>query len=298
MIRSSLPIDGIDVAGTIRLFTTLAGDPCVNLTPGRFVRATITPDGPGTCEFTWSSDARAEVTAHGDGAAWLTERAGALIGCDDDPDGFEPTMQPLRDVWRRRRGIRVPRTSTVWHDLAWWIVQQRVTRADAAASWRLFVRRFGTPAPGVGDLVVPPLPATVAALSYHDLHPMGLERRRAAHLIDAARCVARLADLGDATAADALPVITTVPGVGPWTTSCMAVSTWGDPDAVIVGDAGIPSLVAWVLARERRADDARMHESLAPYRPHRYRVIQLAFASGMSPPRRQPHLARQDIRRR
>ena len=67
---------------------------------------------------------------------------------------------------------------------------------------------------------------------------------------------------------------------------------------VEVGDDGIPSLVAWVLARETRADDARMLELLEPYRPHRYRVLRLVLGSGQRPPRRAPRGRRTDIRRR
>ena len=76
----------------------------------------------------------------------------------------------------------------------------------------------------------------------------------------------------------------------------LAAQTWGDADALILGDDGIPSLVGWLLARERRVDDARMTELLEPHRPHRYRVVRLAFLSGQRPPRRHPRGARHDIR--
>jgi 3-methyladenine DNA glycosylase/8-oxoguanine DNA glycosylase len=68
----------------------------------------------------------------------------------------------------------------------------------------------------------------------------------------------------------------------------MAATTWGGPDTVLVGDDGIPARVAWLLAGEVRADDARMLALLEPYRPHRYRVVRLAFLGGVRPPRRAP----------
>ncbi len=77
-------------------------------------------------------------------------------------------------------------------------------------------------------------------------------------------------------------------GVGPWTQSCLSTFTWGSADTVITGDAVIPSMVTWLLAGERRGDDHRMHQLLEPYRPHRYRVIRLAFASGSKPPAELP----------
>jgi 3-methyladenine DNA glycosylase/8-oxoguanine DNA glycosylase len=89
-----------------------------------------------------------------------------------------------------------------------------------------------------------------------------------------------------------------VPGIGPWTAGMLRALTWGDPDTVIPGDAGIPSLLAWLLAGERTADDARMSELLEPHAPHRYRVLRLALAAGTRPPRRHPRARRIDIRRR
>lgn len=89
-----------------------------------------------------------------------------------------------------------------------------------------------------------------------------------------------------------------VPGVGAWTTSCLRATTFGDAGTVMTGDAGIPSTIPWPLARERRADDARMLELLAPYAPHRDRVLRLAYTGGSHPPRRAPRPTARDIRRR
>jgi 3-methyladenine DNA glycosylase/8-oxoguanine DNA glycosylase len=66
---------------------------------------------------------------------------------------------------------------------------------------------------------------------------------------------------------------------------------FGDADAVSVGDYHLPNLVAYALAGEPRADDARMLELLEPYRGHRGRVIRLVMAGGRSPPRYGPRLA-------
>jgi 3-methyladenine DNA glycosylase/8-oxoguanine DNA glycosylase len=130
-------------------------------------------------------------------------------------------------------------------------------------------------------LIAPPEPTAVARLTYHHFHRYGIERRRADNLLHAARAVVRLQTRVDKDLDLVMPALRSVRGVGPWTASCIATQTWGDRDAVIVGDSGIPSIVAWVLARERRADDGRLVELLESYRPHRYRVIRLAFASGM-----------------
>jgi 3-methyladenine DNA glycosylase/8-oxoguanine DNA glycosylase len=298
-VTTTIPVDGIDLRSTLSPLTMLAQDPTVAAAPGRFARATLTPEGPGTITVSWTdggSEARVETV--GDGAGWLADRAPALLGCHDDVRGFAPATPPLRDLWRRHRGDRIARTATVWHDLAWTVVQQRVTRHDAAAQWRRLVTTLGAPAPGGSGLVVPPEPATVARLGYHDLHRFGIERRRAEHLLHAARAAHRLPRLGDEPVGRALPLLRAVPGIGPWTCTSLAVHTWGERDTVIVGDDGIPSMVGWLLAREARADDARMIELLEPYRPHRYRVVRLAFAAQVRPPRRHPRGRRTDIRGR
>jgi 3-methyladenine DNA glycosylase/8-oxoguanine DNA glycosylase len=68
------------------------------------------------------------------------------------------------------------------------------------------------------------------------------------------------------------------------------MTAMGDPDAVPVGDYHLPSMVAWSLAGEPRADDARMLELLEPYRGHRGRVIRLLVAGGSAAPRRGPRM--------
>jgi 3-methyladenine DNA glycosylase/8-oxoguanine DNA glycosylase len=297
-----VPIDGIDVAATVRPVALLPGDPTVRLGPGRFERAAFTPEGPGTIRVTWDADpgvgrARACVQTEGDGAAWLLDHAPELLGARDDVTGFEPGHGPVRDLWRRHRGVRLTRTGTLWNDLAWLVVQQRVTHVDAAQQWHRLVVGLGTPAPGATSVLLPPSPERLAALSYPDLHRFGIERQRANNLLAAARDVPRLQRLVAGSAAAALPHLRAIRGVGPWTSSFLAAHTWGEPDTVIVGDAGLPSAVAWLLAGERRADDARLVELLEPFRPHRYRVIRLVMTRGVRPPRRRPLTPRTDIRR-
>jgi 3-methyladenine DNA glycosylase/8-oxoguanine DNA glycosylase len=70
---------------------------------------------------------------------------------------------------------------------------------------------------------------------------------------------------------------------------------FGDADAVSVGDYHLPSLVAWALAGETDADDARMLELLEPFRGQRARVIRLIVAGGGGPPRRGPRMPLRSI---
>lgn len=289
----TLPLGDASPGSTLRSLAFLPGDPTVRLSAHGFDRATVTPDGPGRISVSWQ-DGTATIHGEGDGARWLAERAHRLLGLDDDVRGFAPDSPPrLRDAWRRRRGDRVPRTGTLWHDLAWTIVQQRVNGLDAAAQWQRWIRAAGTPL-GEG-LIAPPSARDAAGTGYEEFHRFGIERGRAQALRSAARMADRLGDLVDGDGEPILRALGAEPGLGPWTLSWIRAQTFGDRDAVIVGDYGIPSAIAWLLAGEERADDARMLDLLEAYRPHRHRIIRLTFGAG-GPPRRAPRGRRTDIR--
>lgn len=285
-----LDASGIDLDQTLRVLGMLPRDPSLRLSPGRLARACVTPDGPGVLQAHWQpGEPLVDVATFGPGAAWLTSQAPALLGITDHGAGEFATTHPAVCALRRRlAGARVPRTGTVWHDLCWFVVQQRVRRAEAAGQWRRLVERFGTEAPDHPDLAVPPTPEQMIRIPGHELRACGLDGRRANTLRVAARHLAPVSDRLEWHLDDAQRRVASIPGVGPWTLSMLAAITGGEPDTLIVGDSGIPALVGWAVARQRGVDDDALRTLLEPFRPHRYRVIQLAFLSGDRPPRRSP----------
>ncbi|MGB4137958.1 MAG: DNA-3-methyladenine glycosylase 2 family protein, partial [Microbacterium sp.] len=92
-------------------------------------------------------------------------------------------------------------------------------------------------------------------------------------------------------------VLTSLPGVGPWTAAETRIRALGDADAVSFGDYHLAHEVGYALTGSR-TDDAGMQELLAPWTGHRQRVIRLILASGVQEPRRGPRLAPEDHRRR
>ena len=275
-----VPSTGIDFRLTLSPLAMLAGDPTIRLGETSMTRATVTPDGPGAIGVEWLSD-REEVllTGYDAGGSWLVNRGASLVGADDDASSFDPADGVVAQLWARFRGDRVARTGTLWHDAAWTIVQQRVHRRDAAAQWRRFVQDMGTRVSGVDDLWAPPDPQRVARSHPTELRRYGIDAHRAQALINVAIVARRLQSFVDGPVEGARRPVLSIDGVGPWTFSCLSAFTWGDPDTVIVGDSGIPSLLASTLTGERRATDERMLELLDPYRPHRYRILKLAFAA-------------------
>ena len=244
------------------------------------IRATYTPEGPGVIRLTWGQQiGQLDVETAGDGAAWLMEQAPRLIGANDDVTGFTPTDPAVQRLWAHFKGDRVGATGMVWHDLAWTVTQQRVHRTDAARQWRALVHAYGEPCDEVEGLYSPPDPERLSRAAPWALRAIGIDERRATTLIAAAQVAPRLHALADLPYLEAERGLRTIPGVGPWTLGCLSGFTWGNPDTVIPGDSGIPSLIASTLTGARRADDATMLELLEPYRPHRYRVLRLALAA-------------------
>jgi 3-methyladenine DNA glycosylase/8-oxoguanine DNA glycosylase len=182
--------------------------------------------------------------------------------------------------------LRLPRSGRVFHALVPSVFEQKITGTEALRAYAALLRAYGEPAPGPAGLLLAPDPAILADLPYHAYHPIGIERRRAEVVRRAATRAAWLE--ASATPAEAALRLTSLPGIGPWTAAEVVRSAFGDPDAVSVGDYHLPNMVAWALAGERRADDARMLELLEPYRGQRGRVQRLLEVGRVGAPRRGP----------
>ena len=268
------------------------GDPTIRLETGRARRATRTPDGPATVEIV-DTGRELIVRAWGPGAGWAVDRAADLCGLNDDPAALlalEPPHRIVVELARRFAGVRIPRTNRVVEALVPAVLEQKITGEEARRIYRALVRTHGEPAPGPFGLWLQPTPARLAALPYHAYHPLGLERRRAETLRRIGALADRLEAAVDLPIDEAHRWLRAVVGVGPWTENEVARDALGDPDAVSVGDFHLPSMVAWALAGEPRADDARMLELLEPYRGQRGRVVRLLETSGMAVPRRGPRM--------
>ncbi len=248
--------------------------------------STRTPVGIGTLYLNRVDVATAAGEAWGPGAPWLLEQMPGLLGLRDNPGEFRPEGV-IGKLWRRQP-FRLSRTDRPWDAIVGAILGQKVQVTRAVASRRAIARRFGDPAPGPSldgrsRAWVLPAAETVGALGYHDLHACGVERKRAEILIRTAREMRRLDALWEQPPAEVRHRLQQVRGIGPWTTGMISAAAFGDADAVPVGDYHIPNTVAWCMAKEPRADDARMLELLEPYRGHRWRVIRLAKSSGGAP---------------
>jgi 3-methyladenine DNA glycosylase/8-oxoguanine DNA glycosylase len=266
-------------------------DPCGVLTATDLWLAARTPDGPATLHLACRTG-ELIATGHGPGGAWILEHADAIAGLRDDLDGFAAlaTSHPLvARLAKTFAGVRMPATHRLFPRLLRAILEQKVTGKEAHHAYRMICRKFGEPAPGPVELMLPPDPAAIAATPYWVFHPFGMEQRRTQTLQRAALIAERLEAC--AGTEEATRRLVAVPGIGPWTAAEVVRVVYGDPDAVSVGDFHIPNTVAWALAGEARATDARMLELLEPFRGHRGRVCDLLAFGGHGAPKFGPRMA-------
>jgi 3-methyladenine DNA glycosylase/8-oxoguanine DNA glycosylase len=251
-----------------------------------------TAAGPAAVRI-WSDPADPAVRAQawGPGAETALAAVPGLAGLLDDPTHLVAKHRLVRELQRRLSGLRLPRTGQVVPALIPAITEQKVTTGEAQTAYAALLKRLSEPAPGPVPLLLPPTGTSLAALPYFEFHPMGLERRRAEILIRIGRLEATLEAMADLPPAEVYARLRLIPGIGPWTAAEACRTAFGDPDAVSLGDAHLPDLVAWLLAGEPRGDDARMLELLAPYRGQRGRVVRLLEASGMRSPRFGPRFS-------
>ncbi len=279
-----------DLGRTVGRLAVIPGDPTVQAGGREAWWVTRTPDGPGTLRLRLTGAALV-ASGYGPGAGWLLARADAVAGLRDDVSGLFAFDHPLvRKLWHTFGGVRLPATGRVFHHIAAAILGQKVTGKEAGQGYRRMLRHFAEPVPGPAParLMLPPDPADVAATPYWAFHPWGVEQKRADTVRRAAAFAARLETAVDS--ATATKLMTSLPGVGPWTAAEVVRVAYGDGDAVSVGDYHHKNTVAWALAGEARGTDERMLELLEPFRGHRGRVVTLLELAGLGAPRFGPRM--------
>lgn len=295
------PRHPLDLMGTVSILRRGGTDPTMVIDAGRIWIALLTDAGIATLCLRATTDG-VLATAWGPGAAEALDAVPRLCGSDDDASGFDVSPHPqLAEVARRNPGLRLTRTDRLFDALSQSILEQKVTAMQAFGAWRYLVVRYGEPAPGPTPR---PMFAAPSAKQWHHIpswawHRAGVQPPQSRTLVRAAARAASLtralSETLDGAARDR--VLTSLPGIGPWTAAETRIRALGDPDAVSIGDFHLAHEVGFALTGNRTDDDG-MLELLAPWAGHRQRIIRLIFASGVREPRRGARLAPEDHRRR
>jgi 3-methyladenine DNA glycosylase/8-oxoguanine DNA glycosylase len=285
----------VDLGLTLGPLQHGAYDPTIRFERDRVWVALRMPGGPAATLLFAGRGSTVEVAAWGPGSEAALDAAPGLLGAFDEPARLEARDRAVRELVRHLPGLRMTRTRRVMDALVPAILEQKVTGLEAQRAWRRLIRVWGTWAPGPAGLRLPPTPAELAARPYHHYHAFGVEARRADLIRAVCRRAEQLERLVDCDGDTARRRLCSIPGIGPWTAAEVTRVALGDPDAVSVGDYHVPNAVAWTLAGELRADDARMLTLLEPYRGQRARVVRLIEAAGQYAPKRGPRAALRSI---
>lgn len=215
-----------------------------------------------------------------------SQHASALLGLESSFRLQLERDDPLKPYLKRQPGLRLIRAFWLYEGALQIVLNQRVSWAEASENWRQLCRRHGQRQDG---LCSAPSPAALLALSWAEFAQCGIEQKRAVAMIGVA---SRLDSFPphDLTGDELEARIDGLPRIGPWTKTLIRGQIWADPDAVPLGDYGLPSLVCRALAGERSGSDERMLELLEPYRGQRFWVLRHLWSSGNPKDRRGPRL--------
>ncbi len=298
MIERPLSLLGpLDLKRTLEPISAGRHDPTGRATETAMLRATRTPEGPATLGIEPLDPDRLIARAWGPGADWILSRAHEWVASADRlPEGFIEAHPELGRFAKRSRGLRLARPRRVVEHLALLVLQQLVTGKESKRAFGRLVRYASEPAPGpFPDLWLPLSPQALRELSPADFVPLGIVERMGETLRRVGEHADRLEEAAEMSEADAMQRILAVRGLGPWTANALAIGSLGHADAVVTGDYHLPNTIAFNLAGQERADDARMLELLAPYAGQRGRVVRWISSAGPKAPRRGPRIAIREL---
>lgn len=272
----------LDVAMSLQPLQRGKGDPCHRRTvDGSLWRTSVQGSGPVTYRLTQSDRHTVHCEAWGAGAPEFAAGLDRLVGDHDDSAGFAPEHPILAEAHRRFPHLRLGRTDRVMEALVPAILEQRVHRIAAFASWRRLVGKFGGPAPGPAPegMRLPPTAEVWRRVPSWEFHRANVDPGRARTVVRCAQFADRLEKVCTLPPEEANRRLMSIPGVGIWTAAEVSQRALGDPDALSVGDYHLAAMVGWSLLG-RPLDDPGMVDYLAPLRPHRYRAVRLLLVSG------------------
>lgn len=275
--RTVRPDGPLDLRLTLMMVRHGPGDPSLRIRQdGTVWHALRTPAGPATLLLR-ARPGRVDASAWGPGAEHALAGVPDLLGARDDVRSFDPAGHDgIAAAHRRLRGLRIPRTGDVLGALVPAVLEQRVVAVDAHDAWRRLLLQHGTPPPGPAPagMRVPPDAEGWRRVPSWDWRRAGVDDRRASAVLRAAAVARRLQEAVDREPAELRRRLLTVPGIGRWTVAETTRRALGDPDAVSVGDLHLPRLVGDAVAG-RRVEQDEVLDVLAPWAPHRARVVRL-----------------------
>jgi DNA-3-methyladenine glycosylase II len=240
------------------------------------IRKGVVLDGAATLIDIVLDDGAARCNVDTDGGADVVEQArGAatgMLGLHIDPAPFMRAVDGdalLGPVVRRRPGLRVIQSATVFEALTWAVIGQQINLAFAISLRRSFIEQAGRR--HASGLWCYPEALDVARLDPVQLTSRKFSRAKAETLLRLAGLVAD-GDLDLARNAEPHEVtarLVAVKGIGPWTANYSLLRGWGHPDCSLHGDVAVRSAIGRLLGLPEKPGLAEAEAFLLNYRPHR-----------------------------
>jgi 3-methyladenine DNA glycosylase/8-oxoguanine DNA glycosylase len=285
----------VDLSASLRSHRIGPRDPGVDAGPSHYGVAFRFQGAPVVLTLRPRSRTEIEVRLEGEGAEAVRPLVPAICGALDEPDAILPltaALPRLHSLCRRQRLVRLPRVPWLFEMALGTVLQQRVDFGSAAASYRELSLRHGERA--LRGLLLVPTAAKLASLpsfAYREANIDGQRERTIRALAAAAPALEALV----AAPARAREVLEAIAGFGPWTVASLLGWGLGDADAVPTGDYWLPHVVSNAMIGKARSSDEEMLRLLEPYRPQRFRLVLVLYASGFGAQRFGPHRRRTRI---
>jgi 3-methyladenine DNA glycosylase/8-oxoguanine DNA glycosylase len=256
------------------------------------VRASLDALGPFVVECAEQPDGRVSVRRNdANGTSVVTAQEHPYFGDHDPGHRVIPVHPAVERAMRRHGDVRIARTGNPYHELLPAVLGQRVTAGEAVTQWANLCRRWGHALEIDGVLMhTPPPPDVLARIPYHELHTLGIDRRRADTLRNIGRHGERLLAgwRVDQPPHERTRSLEMLEGVGQWTAAVAGLAAFGDPDALDVGDFHTKNTVVFALTGRPRGTDEEMCGLLETYAGERARVVMWLGLDGWRAPARGP----------
>jgi DNA-3-methyladenine glycosylase II len=176
----------------------------------------------------------------------------------------------LKPIIDRLRGLKPPRTATVYEALIIAFTEQQISLRVAMAFQRRIVERYGKPLRH-GELTFSsfPSPAELASANVEELRALGLSRNKADFIIGLSKRVESgeldLESLKGMPTGEAREILQSIRGVGEWTSDYVLVRGLGRTEMVPYDDLGTQDSVGLYYKGGARATRSEVEKALGRF---------------------------------
>ena len=216
------------------------------------------------------------------GGALAQEALRSILALRIDPAPFADFVRDdavFGPLVRRRPGLRIVQSATVFEALTWAIIGQQINLPFAITLRRTFIEQAGRR--HSSGLWCYPEAGDVAGLDLETLTSRKFSRAKAETLLRVARLVAggELVLRQDDDPEHAGAALLAIKGVGPWTVNYTLLRGYGYADCSLHGDVAVRSAIGRLTGAAAKPDMAQAQAWLAAYRPHRTMAAAYLWAS-------------------